>query len=293
MRSVETVSFLLPPKVVELVHLAVESGEYGSTSEVVSDALRGWSQNRNVSKQGVEELRNIWLRAINDEQGTSVKGVLDVLERKYQALSGLCSPETERLSSPDIRGAFPHPAKRPQVDTEENTEAILYALRKKVYNPDDFPTSPCVYAVYLREPDALAPIKTISSGLLYLGRTRSSLKGRDHLCYRPTSSFSLRQTLGAVLKRELGLQAIPRRGGATAKDSSDYEFTISGEQRLTDWMVEHLTYGFAAVQHFVQDMAPLLTSLHPALNLTGWKNPQRPLLDKLRRACREEASRAR
>lgn len=88
MASVDKISIALPPEMVTLVRQAVETGEYASSSEVVRDALRDWTQKRSLRQQGVEELRQVWRQAIEDRTpGIPVDDVLDRLERKYQAMA--------------------------------------------------------------------------------------------------------------------------------------------------------------------------------------------------------------
>jgi putative addiction module CopG family antidote len=57
MANVEKISIALPPKMVAVVRQAVETGEYASSSEVVRDALRDWTQKRSLRQQGIDELR--------------------------------------------------------------------------------------------------------------------------------------------------------------------------------------------------------------------------------------------
>jgi len=88
MPNVEKISIALPPEMVAAVHQAVETGEYASSSEVVRDALRDWTQKRNLRQQGINELRKVWREAMSDKTpGIPVKEVLDRLERKYRALA--------------------------------------------------------------------------------------------------------------------------------------------------------------------------------------------------------------
>jgi len=88
MASVEKISIALPPEMVALLRQAVDMGEYASSSEVVRDALRDWTQKRQLRQQGVEELRQVWQQAIEDRTpGVPVEDVLDRLERKYQAMT--------------------------------------------------------------------------------------------------------------------------------------------------------------------------------------------------------------
>jgi antitoxin ParD1/3/4 len=88
MSTVEKISIALPPEMVALVRQAVETGEYASSSEVVRDALRDWTQKRSLRQQGLAELRQVWREALEDKTpGLPVDEVLNRLERKYQALA--------------------------------------------------------------------------------------------------------------------------------------------------------------------------------------------------------------
>ena len=88
MSTVEKISIALPPEMVAVVRSAVDTSEYASSSEVVRDALRDWTQKRNLRQQGVEELRQVWQQAIKDKTpGVPVDDVLDRLEQKYQAMA--------------------------------------------------------------------------------------------------------------------------------------------------------------------------------------------------------------
>jgi antitoxin ParD1/3/4 len=88
MPNVEKISIALPPEMVAVVRQAVETGEYASSSEVVRDALRDWTQKRSLRKQGIDELRQVWRQAMEDKTpGVPVNEVLDRLERKYKALA--------------------------------------------------------------------------------------------------------------------------------------------------------------------------------------------------------------
>jgi antitoxin ParD1/3/4 len=88
MATVEKISIALPPEMVAQMKEAVEAGEYASSSEVVRDALRDWTQKRSLRQQGIRELREVWREAL-EKQGAGVPAdeVLDRLERKYQALA--------------------------------------------------------------------------------------------------------------------------------------------------------------------------------------------------------------
>lgn len=88
MPTVEKISIALPSKMVAVVRKAVDKGEYSSSSEVVRDALRDWSEKRKLQRESIKELRRIWQKALEDKTpGLPIEPVLDRLERKYQALA--------------------------------------------------------------------------------------------------------------------------------------------------------------------------------------------------------------
>ena len=88
MANAKKISIALPTEMVAIVRLAVESGEYASSSEVVRDALRDWTHKRSLRQQGVAEFRDLWRESLRDPTpGAAVDEVLDRLERKYQAIA--------------------------------------------------------------------------------------------------------------------------------------------------------------------------------------------------------------
>ncbi|MFC5486192.1 GIY-YIG nuclease family protein [Microvirga aerilata] len=63
-----------------------------------------------------------------------------------------------------------------------------------------------------------------------------------------------------------------------------------GEARLTEWMRDKLRYAHIAFDEDVEAVeADLIRSLEPLLNPKGWENPQKPLVQELRRTCVREA----
>lgn len=62
----------LPPELADSVSLAVKSGEYGSASEVVGEALRGWTARRIAERLDVAALRTAWSEGL--ASGVSVPG---------------------------------------------------------------------------------------------------------------------------------------------------------------------------------------------------------------------------
>jgi antitoxin ParD1/3/4 len=85
---IETVSVDLNPEIADQIRQAIQSGEYGSSSEVVEDALREWAFLRDRSVSDLEGLGRAWDEArAKDGPGKSFEEVFDRLERKYQALA--------------------------------------------------------------------------------------------------------------------------------------------------------------------------------------------------------------
>lgn len=94
MPTIEKLSIALPTEMANLVRQAVHAGEYSSQSEVVRDALRDWTQKRNLRAQGprtahtLADLRKLWLEAVaDDSDGLDPDIVFDALEKKYDAMA--------------------------------------------------------------------------------------------------------------------------------------------------------------------------------------------------------------
>jgi antitoxin ParD1/3/4 len=88
MATAEKISIALPPEMVTVIRNAVATGEYASSSEVIRDALRDWTNKRMLRQQGIEALRQLWQEALQDQTpGVNAEEVLDRLERKYQAIA--------------------------------------------------------------------------------------------------------------------------------------------------------------------------------------------------------------
>ncbi|MBW4508126.1 MAG: type II toxin-antitoxin system ParD family antitoxin [Scytonematopsis contorta HA4267-MV1] len=69
MPNVEKMSVALTPEMAALVHDAVESGEYVSSSEVIREALRDWKQKRLLQLQNIDEVRRLWVEGIESGKG--------------------------------------------------------------------------------------------------------------------------------------------------------------------------------------------------------------------------------
>lgn len=69
MSNVQKLSIALTHDMADTVKAAVQSGEYGSNSEVIRDALRDWSAVRNREKEEISYLRKAWQKGIDSGPG--------------------------------------------------------------------------------------------------------------------------------------------------------------------------------------------------------------------------------
>jgi len=202
-----------------------------------------------------------------------------MIDARFQRLSyHACKPSYSLTSMSDC-------------GTPHHLRAVKEALTKRCHAADIPATSGTdVYALHLSNPQAFPQIEVDSSGLLYVGMTEDSLEARNHFGHKDSSFSSPRRSLGAILKQELGLKAIPRGSGKSLKDMTHFRFARDGEQRLTTWMIEHLEYSSVVLVDGIGDVERVLINcLRPPLNLDKWKNPQRAAIMRLRKACADEA----
>lgn len=169
-----------------------------------------------------------------------------------------------------------------------NVFHFLSSNRDSVANIHDHPV-PGVYAIFAKGPNSLPGIVLPSSGLVYVGLS-TDLAQRNHFKAKHSGFHSPRRTIGAILKTELRLCAIPRSSGPSETNYKNYRFSEDGEQRLSQWMRSNLDY---SIYPFDGEVNQLETSLirdnEPPLNLTKWRNPQKQKIQALRNTCKAEA----
>src|SRR5208337_2093567 len=95
---------------------------------------------------------------------------------------------------------------------------------------------PGVYAFFLTDPALFSGIDVDPSGLLYVGKTESSLDVRNHFAHKHSGFSTLRRSVGAILKQEELLKVIPRASGSSPTNIRNYRFSPESEERLTAWM---------------------------------------------------------
>jgi hypothetical protein len=176
----------------------------------------------------------------------------------------------------------------------ERLGTIIYKLERSrsAFSSFDPPNSSGIYAFFLKEGSSLHLLGPNASSHVYIGRT-SDLFARQinaHFNTNGSGSSTVRRTLGSILKKTLHLVAIPRNDGKSDRDFINYRFDDDGEKRVTDWMTSSLDVGICSLDP--KDLVlekELISLLKPVLNLTGWKNPDRKEIKRLRKSCADEA----
>jgi len=168
--------------------------------------------------------------------------------------------------------------------TDDIREALLSQRQPHDATP---PAKPGVYAFFLKPRGQLLPIAPGVEGLLYIGLTHDGLDVRNHFMQENSGFSTLRRSLGAILRTHLQLQPCPRAPGASETNTRNYAFAGDGEAILSRWMRANLLASMPPLPgtHLEKLETELITTLEPPLNLTGWDNPQRPLIKRLRASC--------
>jgi len=175
------------------------------------------------------------------------------------------------------------------------SEQILKHLTETAapYDELEVPSAPGVDAWFLAEPRTLGDVGHIHAGPLYVGASRdlSQRVFDTHFAAHNTGFSTLRRSLGAILKEDLGLRCRPRGKGANEAAYTHYRFDDAGEERLCAWMRENLR---VAVQRLeVEDAktrkAELIAVGCPPLSLKGWPNPDAATIRELLKVCADEA----
>jgi len=154
------------------------------------------------------------------------------------------------------------------------------------------PPGPGVYCLYTKDRNEPSLRSFPDDGILYVGRARD-LGVRLHETHFRTGQSgrsSVRRSLGAILKEQLSLKAMPRNGRMTEHNCHHYQFVGNGDITLTDWMKTHLEVGVCPLSAgWKEAEAELIYELQPPLCLKEWRNPLRSLIMALRKVCADEA----
>ncbi len=89
MSNVEKISVALTHDMVDLVKSSVTSGEYGSASEAIRDALRDWASKRERKQAEITYLRKAWEIGVNSGPGqfSSIDDLLAHAHREHKCQS--------------------------------------------------------------------------------------------------------------------------------------------------------------------------------------------------------------
>lgn len=173
----------------------------------------------------------------------------------------------------------------------DNAQALLDG--RKPINETSFSRKTGLYGIFAKRQDCLTGVTLPKTGIVYVGMTEDSLDSRNHFLAKSSGFSSPRRSLGAILKRVLDLQAMPRARGPSSKNYDCYSFAGNGESRLSEWMRQNLDYAIVELDGDLRSVeAAAILALEPPLNLTGWRNPQKRYIMDLRKACKSEAKAA-
>jgi antitoxin ParD1/3/4 len=81
----ERMTITMPTEMAEILHQAVAGGEYASTSEVVREALREWTRNRDAERRDLEALRTAIRAGLDSGPAIPADQVLAELRARYAA----------------------------------------------------------------------------------------------------------------------------------------------------------------------------------------------------------------
>ena len=182
-----------------------------------------------------------------------------------------------------------------------NSQKIIHELRHGLIPFNDiheFSSNPGIYAIGFTGKFFPFPAGKSIVGkdeIIYIGKTEKSQKSRDaqtHFKSGKTGSSTLRRSLGAILRKKLNLEPIPR--SQTEIKVRDYKFIEESEKQLTEWMIENLSISFFEIDEGKRIIRKseifIIQELRPILNIThNSSNPYVGMLKELRAKCKKIA----
>ena len=83
MPTAERITITMPTDMAETLRQTVAGGEYASTSEVVREALRDWTRNRDADRRDLEMLRGAIKAGLDSGPGVPADQVFAELRARY------------------------------------------------------------------------------------------------------------------------------------------------------------------------------------------------------------------
>lgn len=169
----------------------------------------------------------------------------------------------------------------------------------KITEHNDYPESPGIYCFFIASESELKEFGT-GRQVMYVGIAKNTLKARDlgqHFRTGQTGRSTLRRSIGAILKEELSLKAIPRGGKNDSLRIDNYKFEETGDKKLTKWMIENLEIGYWEDKDGIEynELRALekeyILKTKPTLDLDNRTRKYNPLADRLtclRNTCKME-----
>lgn len=157
------------------------------------------------------------------------------------------------------------------------------------------PNVPGLLATSLTDAAKLMVQEKRLRGTIYIGRTKDICKRamNQHFKTGATDRSTLRRTLGAILRDQLSLVAIPTKSNRTSKPFNDYVFDSDGEERLTKWMECNLLISWSPVNCQLQEKKKsVIKAVKPPLCLQFFANPYKSAIKEYIRYCVTEAKAA-
>ena len=181
--------------------------------------------------------------------------------------------------------------------------AVLSSIKnnKTTINSITLPNEQGIYGIFLKAGSIIDELN-INTDLIYIGKAEKSLNSRDyktHFSNGKSGSSTVRRSLGALLKKELNLTAIPRSQKRTKQDMYNFKFKDDDEIKLTNWMNENLLIGYfiyyphinngQTLRDFEEELLSIATVPLDLDPRTRNKNRFANVLMRLRKICKEEA----
>jgi antitoxin ParD1/3/4 len=89
MSDITRISVAIPSEVSTIIAAAISGGQYSTTSEIVREALRDWSDKQALRSHKIEALRTELLKRMAEgvkDDGVDAFDFLDGLKKKYEAM---------------------------------------------------------------------------------------------------------------------------------------------------------------------------------------------------------------